>query len=244
MRSVDYRDADRIVTLLTDRFGKVAVLARNARRSRRRFGGALEPCALLEAEISAGSSEVGTIARSRVVRPFERILSSLSRVTMAGAALELIREMVPPREPDARIFETSVDMLQELDAEAVPSQTLFVAFQARTLALAGLAPGVDVCARCGKRAAAGRSAFFDPALGAIVCRACGGGPLRLSGRARALVAGWLGAGWRDSDGDADERSVAEARAALHGVLSQHLGRALSGPAIVRAAAVLGTRQPG
>ena len=43
LRSVEYGEADRIVTFLTLEFGKVGMFAKGARRSRRRFGGALEP---------------------------------------------------------------------------------------------------------------------------------------------------------------------------------------------------------
>jgi DNA repair protein RecO (recombination protein O) len=240
LRSVDYRDADRIVTLLTERFGKVSVLARSARASRRRFGGSLEPCALIEAEVRLGRAEVGSIARASVTRAYPRLLAELSRLTMAGAALELVREAVPVREPDARMFAVALEMLEVLDAEAAPAAELLLAFQARVLALAGLAPGVDVCARCGKRAAEGRAAYFDPELGGIVCRACGGGPLRLGGEARALVASWLGASWRGAAA-AEARAAGEARTVLAAVLQHHLGRPLAGPAIVRATAALTRR---
>ncbi|MBX7197665.1 MAG: DNA repair protein RecO, partial [Sandaracinaceae bacterium] len=38
LRSVDFGEADRIVTLLTEQHGRVAVMARGARRSQKRFG--------------------------------------------------------------------------------------------------------------------------------------------------------------------------------------------------------------
>ena len=41
IRLTDYGESDRIVTLLTERHGKVTAIAKGARRSRKRFGGAL-----------------------------------------------------------------------------------------------------------------------------------------------------------------------------------------------------------
>ena len=50
LRTVDYGESDRVVTLLTAERGKLAAFARGARASRRRFGGALEPFTLLAVE--------------------------------------------------------------------------------------------------------------------------------------------------------------------------------------------------
>ncbi|HEX7488511.1 MAG TPA: DNA repair protein RecO, partial [Anaeromyxobacteraceae bacterium] len=50
LRTVDYGESDRVVTLLTAERGKVSAFARAARASRRRFGGALEHFTLVHAE--------------------------------------------------------------------------------------------------------------------------------------------------------------------------------------------------
>ncbi|HVI73863.1 MAG TPA: DNA repair protein RecO, partial [Anaeromyxobacteraceae bacterium] len=50
LRTVDYGESDRVVSLLTAERGKVSAFARKARVSRRRFGGALEPFTLLQVE--------------------------------------------------------------------------------------------------------------------------------------------------------------------------------------------------
>ena len=46
LRSIDYGESDRILTFLTDDFGKLKGIAKGARRSRRRFANALEPFSL------------------------------------------------------------------------------------------------------------------------------------------------------------------------------------------------------
>ena len=55
LRVTDYGEADRIVTLLTERYGKVSALARGARSSRRRFGAALSSFGFGEAACAAHS---------------------------------------------------------------------------------------------------------------------------------------------------------------------------------------------
>jgi DNA repair protein RecO (recombination protein O) len=223
LRSVDYGEADRVVTLLTAEHGKVALLARGARRSRRRFAGALEPYVLFRAEVGAGRGELGRLAQAQVVRPFVRILGSLRKMLLAGAGLELLRDAVPPREPDPRVFEVAVGLLEALDGDAEAREELLLAFQARLMALVGFSPGLDTCARCGRRAAGGQAARFDPARGAVVCRGCGGGPILLSGDARARLQSCIGRGWADQP-PWSERQRAQVRAALDALITRHLGR--------------------
>lgn len=179
MRSVDYRDSDRIVTLLTEDFGKISALARGARRSRRRFGGALQPYVLMRAHFRPGRGELDHLEKVEVERPFSNILRSLDAIAAAGAALAVIRERVPDHEPEPAVFEAAVALLAGLDRSAPPEEAL-ICLQIRVLDILGFAPTLDRCVHCGKVPEPGRAASFDAARGGIVCRACGGGRLVLS----------------------------------------------------------------
>src|SRR5690606_35881161 len=83
LRSIAYGEADRIVTLLTESRGKVALMARGARKSARRLAGALEPYAIVEAEIAMGSGDLGRLAQARVLRAFPGVLADLERMSVA-----------------------------------------------------------------------------------------------------------------------------------------------------------------
>jgi DNA repair protein RecO (recombination protein O) len=188
LRAVDYGESDRIVTLLTRELGKVALIARGARRSKRRFGAALEPYALLRAEVGLGRGEVGRLAQAQIVKVFPGILRDLGKIELAGAALALVRDATPDHQPDPRVLDATIALLESLEEADGAREELLLAFQARLLALIGLAAGLDVCGHCGRRAPEGQAALFDPSLGAISCRACGGGPLRIGGVLRGRLA--------------------------------------------------------
>ena len=182
MRSIDYRDTDRIVTLLTEDEGKLSALARGARRSQRRFGGALQPYVLMRAEYRPGRGELAHLERVSVERSFHRILQSLDAIGSAGAAMAVIRERVPDHEPEPLVFDGAVRFLHALEHGAPPEECL-LSLQIRILNVLGFAPTLDQCVSCGKVPAPGRAASFDAARGGIVCRACGGGRLVLSANA-------------------------------------------------------------
>lgn len=182
MRSVDYRDSDRIVTLLTEDFGKISALARGARRSQRRFGGALQPYVLMNALFRPGRGELAHLERVTVDQSFHGILRSLEAIGAAGAALAVIRERVPEHEPEPAVFDSAVRVLDALNRGA-PAEESLLSLQIRVLTILGFAPTLDRCVGCGKTPAQGRAASFDASRGGIVCRACGGGRLILSAAA-------------------------------------------------------------
>lgn len=228
LRSIDYGEADRIVTLLTARFGKVAYIARAARRSKKRFGAALQPLALLSAHVGAGRGPLATLERAEITRAFPRLLTDLGRMQAGFAALEFVRELTPDHEPDPGLFTSAAAFLDALDAGAAPADSLLLCFQARLLALAGLSPRLDRCGLCGKPAPAESTALFDPQLGHLVCRACGGAAHRLAGAARVQ---WMRASGPDwitvaAAGGVTAEQLDAARAALRAFAEERIGRAL------------------
>jgi DNA repair protein RecO (recombination protein O) len=230
LRSVDYGEADRIVALLTLERGKVSTFARNARASRRRFGGALQPFTLLtvEARQRAGADLLGLESAS-VVRAFGGIRSDLARIACAGYAAELARELVRDAEPHPELYALLVDYLGRLDAAPAEPSALR-AFELGALRAAGLMPRLDACARCGGALDAAARAAFDPAHGGVLCAACGAGapgaprlaPATVEGL-RRLQEGGLAAAAAEPLARA---AAAEAREALSAFVEHHLGSRL------------------
>jgi DNA repair protein RecO (recombination protein O) len=187
LRSVDYRDSDRIVTLLTEDYGKISALARGARKSQRRFGGALQPYVLMTAHFRPGRGELAHLESVSVDQSFHGILRSLEAIGSAGAALAVIRERIPEHEPEPAVFDAAVRFLGSLDHGA-PAEEALLTLQIRVLTMLGFSPTLDRCVGCGKVPALGRAASFDASRGGIVCRACGGGRLVLAAGALRLWA--------------------------------------------------------
>lgn len=191
LRSVDYREADRIVTLLTEQRGCLGAIARGARSSRRRFAGALEPFALLEVEVVPPRTDgLWRLQSARVVRGYLGILSQLQRMNGAGAALGVLRDLLVEAPAEPGLFDETVALLQQLDACPLPRvRPIRLAYLARILALSGWEPDLSACGYCQRVPRKEQAAEFDPVAGHLVCRACGGGPMRVSARARwALIA--------------------------------------------------------
>ena len=84
VRSVAYGEADIIATFFTETDGKVSAVVRSARRSTKRFGGALEPIHELLVTLDDKGRELCTLKEARIGRPREGIVKSLDTMDAAG----------------------------------------------------------------------------------------------------------------------------------------------------------------
>jgi DNA repair protein RecO (recombination protein O) len=193
LRLVDYGESDRIVTLFTRDHGKLGALARGARKSRRRFGAALALFNVGEATlVERRGADLARFEAFALAHDFSGLALDLARLTHASYAVELIRELTPPRHPDPAIFELGAGFLAAL-AVAAPGPELLRVFELRLLDAVGFAPAFDRCAACGGPELDQPGQVFDVRRGGVLCRACsapGRGvvlPLPASAR-RAFVA--------------------------------------------------------
>ncbi len=223
LRATDYRDADRVVTLFTQHFGKVSAIARGARASKKRFAGTLEPYAVIRVELETTRADMLTLKSAELVRTYPNILRDLARMDVAGAALNLLREAHPARVADEPMFIHAVQFLTLVDLEGDPERALLLGFALRVLALSGLAPRLDTCGRSQAPVPEGRPAYFDPAVGAVVSRRFGGGPFLLTARARTRLIRAQTEDWLQVSREPwDETDLRVARAAIAAFIEIHI----------------------
>jgi len=184
LRSVDHGEANRIVTLFTLEKGKISGMARSARKSRRRFGGTLEPFALIEITIKPGRRNLYHVEKATLLDPYLNLATDLSKINAAAFILEIVREVTPELEPDQGIF-ALIKAVMSLLSTSPKSATnsVLTAATLKLLSLAGISAIVDRCNGCGRIVPEDRKVHFNPARGGVICTACGGGPLILSANA-------------------------------------------------------------
>jgi len=185
LRSVDYGEADRILTLYTRDLGRVSAMARSARRSRKRFGGALEPFAEFEAVLMP--PRIGTLRRiseATLVNAHPGLCADYGRLDSASRMVLMLRDATHDEEADPEIFDLLVCALSLLEEKSPDRpETVVLAFGLKLMARCGFSFSADGCVACGAVVPRGRSAFFDPVRGGLVCTACGGGPILLDAAA-------------------------------------------------------------
>ncbi|HEV8717326.1 MAG TPA: DNA repair protein RecO [Candidatus Binatia bacterium] len=185
LRSRIYGESDKLVTFLTQNWGKVTGIAKGAKRSRRRFVNVLEPFTHVHLRFRPGrADELAFIFGCDVIRSFRRPSRDLQRFALASYVTELLDTMVAGRESGPEMYELLLHSLTVLEEHDVLSPLFLSMFELLLLTHAGYAPHFTGCQQCGLSLAETEiPVIFSPSLGGLLCQNCrtqGGVTLLLS----------------------------------------------------------------
>ncbi len=167
LRSYPLREADLLVTLFTRAEGKVHGVARSAKKSKRRFGGALEPLTWVRAYYD--DREGRELARLDSCEVLESPLAfevSYPRAVALGHVAELLDELLPDREANDAVFRLALSVLAALRGSDVWMPVTY--FELWMTRLMGYLPDLSECLACG-RTLNGSRAYFHALADGLMC---------------------------------------------------------------------------
>lgn len=141
----NWGDAHRIVEVLSAEEGRIGLLARGARASRRRFAGALDLFVSLRLETRT-RGELWSLEAADVRTPRLGIRSSLDALQRASLLAECARAVTAEHQPAPDMYVALTAALDALDRGEMDAA---VAAYPEVLATAGISPDLRACAGCG-----------------------------------------------------------------------------------------------
>src|SRR5882757_1526704 len=115
LRTYPLRESDLLVTLFTRVEGKVKGVARAAKKSKRRFGGALEPLTYVRAFYDERErQELVRLDSCEVIDSPMASEIGYPRAVALGHVAELLDELLPDREASDAVFRLTLSVLKEL----------------------------------------------------------------------------------------------------------------------------------
>lgn len=163
----DYGESDRLILFYAGTGGKLRGIAKGARRSRKRFVHAFEPCSLVELTCREGKS-LAWIEACKLVEPHLELRTEVERWGYAALLTEIILEMVPEGETQAEIFSLLKGAIEQLSSDRDPLNVVLL-FMFRFLDLMGYLPALDGCSVCRKPLKASTNWFWRSGKGMLVC---------------------------------------------------------------------------
>src|ERR1700744_3199757 len=150
MRTQKVGEADRIITVLGRSTGRIRAVAKGVRRTKSRFGARLEPFTHVDLMLHTGRS-LDIITQAEVIRPHGKPLAgAYPRYTAGVAMLETAERFTPvEKEPALRQLLLLIGGLGARGGAEHDPRLVLDAFLLRSLAVAGYAPALEECARCG-----------------------------------------------------------------------------------------------
>jgi DNA repair protein RecO (recombination protein O) len=180
LRTWPVHEADLIVSFFTRDYGRVRGVAKSALKSRKRFGGALEPMTLAHAWFAERhGQELVRLDQLEIVRsPLSAPVDPV-RMTVLSFFAELLDEALPDHDPQETVFRLLVSVLDQTTVEQ-PWMPLTY-FQLWMTRLMGLLPEIGHCTACGEALHAAEISFNSLGDG-LFC------PIHRNGNASGLSA--------------------------------------------------------
>lgn len=179
LRKIEYGDHDLIITFLTRDRGKISVMAKNAKKSVRRFSGAMDLFSVNHIQCTfprKNRDAMINLCQTVLENGFSRIRYDVVNTAYASYWTEIVTQWLEEGKAQPDIFELLYTALEMVDDGYIRTEVISLLFQIRFMRLSGFSPGIDQCDTCSTRLEGIDSArlWFDFKAGRVVCSRCRG----------------------------------------------------------------------
>jgi len=170
--SFDHGESDLILTLYSRANGRLSVIAKGARKSKKRFVNKLEIFSFLNISVTLKANRsLAFLNGAELYTGFINIRNSYRLYTVASIIREIMLTTLRDGEADSQIFRLCLWALHSLDSQK-PAEAVLCLFLIRFYDLIGYRPELTVCGSCKTGLTHGRQYCFDPGLGGLRCSQC------------------------------------------------------------------------
>lgn len=169
LREVKYKEADKILTVLTPEDGKLTVKARGALRKGCRYAAACQ--ALCYSEMTLfGSRGRWSVNEAETVEQFLPLREDLALLALGSYFAEALEAVSDEDSPNPGMLQLGLNSLYALSRALYTPEHIKSAFELRLMCLAGFEPDVFSCAVCGREEP--DQAMLSLRGGVLHCRGC------------------------------------------------------------------------
>lgn len=172
LKKNDRGEADQLLTIFTEKFGKIEVVAKSIRKitSKLRSGADVFYCSELEFVQGKNCKIITDVA---VIDKMENLRKNFQRLTMAVSMAEMLDRFVSKEEKDEKIWQLTFEIFQKLNYQPLTTnyQLIYHYFLWNLLTILGYSPELNHCPVCRKKLLP-ETFFFVPDEGGVVCWQC------------------------------------------------------------------------
>lgn len=148
IRTQDYGETHKIVTLFSKRLGKLAVIARGAKKPKSRMAAVSQAFIHGEYLIQLGRG-MGVMQQGEVIMSHRKIREDIVKTAYVSYLAELTDKLIDEKKPNAFIFEQLEASIAGIEEDKDPDVILMM-YEMKLYALQGFQPILDHCIHCGR----------------------------------------------------------------------------------------------
>ncbi len=168
LKRSNFGEADRILTIFTDKLGKIRALGKGIRKQNSRLGGSLEPFCLGNLVIAEGRN-LDIITEAEILECFFELRNNLKSTNLSYYLAEVVDKLTAEHEKHLEVYELLLEVLNNINR--VDEKILLSYFELNFLAAVGYYPELDKCLTCSEKILP-KDNYFDFNEGGLVCGAC------------------------------------------------------------------------
>ncbi|PIE74783.1 MAG: DNA repair protein RecO [Deltaproteobacteria bacterium] len=174
MRKTEFGDFDYILTYFTKEMGNISLVAKNAKKSMKRFSGKLELYTnSIIHFVHPKKGGLPLITEVLLEKPYENIRKDILRTSYAAYWAELITFWIPAENPQVKIYELLINLLGIMNKSDISPGVANLYFQIHFLKLAGFDPMLKTCSYCGRKVLLSDKKFkYSLDKGGLICGKC------------------------------------------------------------------------
>lgn len=169
LREVKYKEADRILTLLSDTDGKITVKARGALRKSSKTAAATQQLTYSEMTLFGNAGRY-TVNEAIVKEGFMGLREDFEAFALGTYFAECLEALTVEDQPEAEVLQLGLNCLYALSNRLAEPLKIKAAFELRLMALSGYAPELSRCSVCGEEKP--ERIVLLPEHGCICCSRC------------------------------------------------------------------------
>lgn len=167
IRTHDYGETNKIVTIYTRELGKVGVMARGAKKPKSRLS-SVSQLFTYGFFLIQGQSGLGTLQQGELIESFRELREDLFLTTYAAIVVELTDKLTDDRKTNPYLFELLISTLRYM-SEGLDLDILLFIFETKMLQVAGIHPKLEGCTRCGRTDG---EVWFSLKEAGFICNSC------------------------------------------------------------------------
>lgn len=148
IRTTDYGESNKIVTLYTRELGKIGVMSRGAKKPKSRLS-AVSQLFIYGTFLFHKGQGLGTLNQAEIIDSFRDLRGDLFRTAYATYIIELTDKLTEEKQRNPYLFELLYKTLYYLN-EDIDADVLLRIYEMKMLAVAGIKPELDQCVSCNR----------------------------------------------------------------------------------------------
>lgn len=169
IKTLDYKENDKLVWLYTEQYGKISAIARGAKKSKNKLFSITLPLCYGEFMLFKGKN-LYNLQEGRIISSFQGLLNNLDKLTYSSYLCELVDIALVEGESNRWLFKEFVTTLYLLNTDAIEYEMLVRCFEIKLLAATGYGLTLENCVICKEKIAS--SNYISLSYFGGICENC------------------------------------------------------------------------